>query len=97
MTKTEPQSKWSSSAPESSGPRAEIAPPSPDQSAIAFVRGGPDQRAVISASVVGNAMPAASPPSRRATKSTSTEGAKAASSAAGIANEVPRTSISLRP
>ncbi len=51
---TEPQSNCSSSAPETSGPSAEIAPPMPDHSAIAFVRGDPDaQSAVISASVVG--------------------------------------------
>ncbi len=52
--KTEPQSKCSSSAPETSGPSAEIAPPMPDHSAIAFVRGEPDAHsAVIRASVVG--------------------------------------------
>ena len=53
MRKTEPHSKCSSSAPESSGPSAAIAPPSADQSAIEFVRAGPDHSAVISASVVG--------------------------------------------
>ena len=44
--KTEPQSKCSSSAPETSGPSAAIAPPSADQSAIAFVRAGagPERR-----------------------------------------------------
>ena len=73
---TEPQSNCSSSAPESSGPSDEIAPPSPDQSAIDLVRAGPDQSAVISASVVGNAIPAASPPSTRATNRTSIDGAK---------------------
>ena len=36
-----------------SGPSAAIAPPMPDQSAIAFVRPGPDQSAVMRASVVG--------------------------------------------
>ena len=51
----------------------------PDQSAIDFVRAGPDQSAVISASVVGNAMPAASPPTTRAANRTSIEGARAAS------------------
>ena len=51
--KTEPHQKCSSSSPESSGPSAEIAPPSADHSAIDFVRAGPDQSAVISARVVG--------------------------------------------
>jgi hypothetical protein len=74
-----------------------MAPPRPDQSAIAFVRPAPTQSAVISESVVGNAIPAASPPSTRAPKSTSTEGAKAASSEAGIASDVPTTSSSFRP
>ena len=94
---TEPQSNSSSSAPESSGPSAEIAPPSPDQSAIDFVRAGPDQSAVISASVVGKAMPAASPPRTRAAKRTSIDGANAASRQAGIASAVPSRSSSLRP
>ena len=53
MRKTEPHQKCSSSAPAVSGPSEEIAPPRADQSAIDFVRAGPDQRAVISASVVG--------------------------------------------
>ena len=65
---TEPHQKCSSSAPAISGPSAAIAPPSADQSAIERVRPGPDQSAVISASVVGNAIPAERPPSRRATK-----------------------------
>ncbi len=51
--KTEPQSKPSSSAPESSGPSAERPPPSADQSAIERVRAGPDHSAVINARVVG--------------------------------------------
>ena len=50
---TEPQLKYSSSHPEMSGPSSAIPPPSADQSAIAFVRAGPDHNAVISASVVG--------------------------------------------
>ena len=52
-TKTDSQSNWVSSAPESTGPSAAIAPPIPDQSAIDLVRAGPDHSAVISASVVG--------------------------------------------
>ena len=50
---TDPQSKCSSSAPDTSGPSAAMPPPSADQSAIAFVRDAPDQSAVISARVVG--------------------------------------------
>ena len=53
IRKTEPHQKCSSRSPESRGPRAAMAPPMPDQSAIDFVRAGPDQSAVISASVVG--------------------------------------------
>ena len=83
--KTEPHQKCSSRKPESSGPSEAIAPPRPDQSAIDFVRPGPDQSAVISASVVGYAMPAARPPPRRATKSTVSVGAQAASRHMGIA------------
>ena len=59
--KTDPQSKCSSKAPETSGPGAEMPPPMPDQSAIARVF-CPDQSAVIKASVVGNAMPAEARP-----------------------------------
>jgi hypothetical protein len=51
--KTEPQSNPVRSAPERSGPSAAIAPPSADQSAMDFVRAGPDHSAVIRASVVG--------------------------------------------
>jgi hypothetical protein len=51
--KTDPQSKCSSNAPETSGPSAAKPPPSADQRAIAFVRACPDQSAVTSASVVG--------------------------------------------
>src|SRR3954470_12462421 len=53
MRNTEPHSKCSSSAPETSGPSDAIAPPSADHSAIAFVRPGPVHNAAISASVVG--------------------------------------------
>ena len=51
MRKTDPHQKCSSIKPEASGPRAEIAPPSADHSAIDRVRAGPDHKAVISASV----------------------------------------------
>ena len=95
--KTEPHQKCSSNRPESRGPSAEIAPPSADQSAIDLVRPGPDQSAVINARVVGYAMPAASPPSTRATNKTVSVGAYAARRLAGIASAVPRTSINLRP
>lgn len=94
---TEPQSNPVSRAPESNGPSAAIAPPRPDHSAIDFVRPGPDHSAVIKASVVGKAIPAASPPNRRATNRTSIDGARAASREAGIDRDVPRISISLRP
>jgi len=76
--KTELQSKCSSRKPESSGPRAAIAPPNPDQRAIARVRPSGVQMAVISASVVENAMPAAKPPNIRAPIKTPSEGATAA-------------------
>ncbi len=69
----------------------------PDHSAIAFVRPGPDHSAVISASVVGKAIPAARPPKIRAPTSTPTLEAVAARIAAGIESAVPSTSISLRP
>ena len=96
-TNTEPQSNPVSSAPESMGPREEIAPPRADHSAIDRVRAGPAHSAVISASVVGKAMPAANPPNRRAANRTSIEGANAAARQAGIESAVPRTSIRLRP
>ena len=51
--KTDPHSKCSSRTPARSGPSRDRPPPSADQSAIDFVRPGPDQSAVISASVVG--------------------------------------------
>ena len=97
MTNTDSQSNSVNSAPESSGPRAAIAPPSPDQSAIEWVRAGPDQSAVINASVVGNAIPAARPPSTRAANRTPIDGARAASRHAGIESAIPPTSIRLRP
>ena len=43
--------------------------------AIDFVRGCPDHSAVISANVVGYAIPADNPPATRARKSTSSDGA----------------------
>ncbi len=67
---TEPHQKCSSRAPAISGPRAEMPPPIADQSAIDLVRDCPDQSAVMSASVVGKAMPAESPPRMRAATST---------------------------
>jgi hypothetical protein len=95
--KTEPQSNCSSRAPERSGPSEAIAPPIADQSAIERVRSLPDQSAVISARVVGKAMPAATPPITRAAKRTPIEGAKPASSEAGIEMPMPSSSIILRP
>jgi hypothetical protein len=72
-------------------------PPMADHSAIDLVRPGPDHSAAISASVVGYAMPAESPPSTRAAKSTPSEGAYAASRQAGTDSTMPSSSISLRP
>ncbi len=95
--KTEPHQLFSRSNPDRSGPSEEIAPPIPDQSAIDFVRAGPRQSAVMSASVVGNAMPAARPPPTRARNRTSSFGAHAARRLNGIASVVPTTSIILRP
>jgi hypothetical protein len=74
-----------------------MAAPMPDHSAMDWVRPGPDQRAVISASVVGKAMPAESPPPTRATNSTCSFGDHAASRLKGMASPVPRRSISFRP
>ena len=52
-----------------------MAPPIADHRAIERVRAGPDHKAVIRASVVGNAIPADRPPSTRATNSTTSLGA----------------------
>src|SRR5208282_717783 len=94
---TEPHQKCSSSQPDVGGPSKAIAPPIPDHSAIALVRAVPDHSAVISASVVGKAMPAATPPSKRAATSRSALGAKAASRQAGTDSSMPSRSIILRP
>jgi hypothetical protein len=72
---TDPHQNDSSSQPDSSGPSEAMAPPVPDHNAIDRVRPGPDHNAVISASVVGKAMPAENPPSSRATMRTPSEGA----------------------
>lgn len=95
--KTAPHQTWSSSAPADSGPSAAMAPPMPDHSAMALVRRGPAHSAVTRASVVGKARPADTPPARRATASTPTDGAQAASTEAGTASTTPSTSIYLRP
>lgn len=94
---TEPHSNDFSRAPDTSGPSDEIPPPIADHNAIAFVRPGPDQSAVINARVVGKAMPAATPPSSRATINTSTVGAVEAMTDAGTDSAIPSTSIILRP
>ena len=94
---TEPHQKLSSSAPDTSGPSAEIAPPIADHRAIERVRAGPDHRAVMSASVVGYAMPAETPPRMRAAMRTCSFGAQAAMRHAGTESETPRISMSLRP
>ncbi len=95
--KTEPHQKCSRRIPAQSGPSALIAPPIAAQSAIERVRSGPAQSAVMSASVVGYAMPAARPPKMRAKISTSSDGAQAARQSAGMVSTIPRMRSSLRP
>ena len=95
--KMEFQAKRVSSSPESSGPQALMAPPTAAHSAIDLVLAGPVHRAAISARQVGKAMPAAMPPKIRAPIRISMVGAKAASSAAGMASTTPVSSSSLRP
>ena len=51
--KTEPHEKYCNRKPAINEPNEAMAPPRPDHSAIDLVRPGPDQSAVISASVVG--------------------------------------------
>src|SRR6185437_9414677 len=97
MMNTDHQSKPSRSAPATSGPSADMPPPSADQRAIDLVRPGPDQSAVISASVVGYARPAETPPSTRAPKRTTSDQANAASRLAGMESAMPRSSRSFRP
>ena len=97
IRKTEPHQKCSSRSPDSSGPSEAMAAPMPDHRAIERVRPGPDQSAVIRASVVGKAMPAERPPPTRATNSTCSLGDQAASTLKGMASAVPMSSISLRP
>ena len=94
---TEPHQKCCSIAPATSGPSAERAPPTADHNAMDRVRAGPDHSAVINASVVGNAMPADTPPTIRARTRNPSDGAYAAAMHAGIDSEIPRTSIILRP
>src|SRR5262249_38156442 len=95
---TEPHQKCSSSPPATSGPSAAIAPPNADHSAIAFVRASPGAHsAVMSARVVGYAIPADSPPMKRARTSTPMLGAYAARRHAGTESTTPLTHIVLRP
>jgi len=75
IRKTDPHQNLSSKAPATRGPSAAMPPPIADHSAIDLVRPGPDQSAAMRASVVGYAMPAETPPSTRAPKSTASEGA----------------------
>ena len=73
-------------------------PLTPDHSAIAPVRAVPSrQRAVMRESVVGYAMPAASPVATRATIRNSTEGASADIRLATIVSTSPSMSSCLRP
>ena len=69
-------------------------PPRADQAAMERVRAGPDQSAVMSASVVGYAMPAERPPTTRARTRTSVDAST--SSRAGTVIMMPRTIICLR-
>ena len=77
--------------------RRDRTPESRPEPAIDRVRAGPDHNAVINASVVGYAIPAANPPSTRATNRTPIDGARAASRHAGTESAIPPTSIRLRP
>src|SRR5262249_25417331 len=63
---TDPHQYFSSRPPATRGPSADSPPPIADHKAIAFVRAGPAHSAVMSASVVGYAMPAEMPPTMRA-------------------------------
>ncbi len=94
---TEPQSLKLNRYPEIMGPRAAMAAPIPDHRAMALVRFCPDHRAVIRASVVGKAIPAAKPPMIRAKIRISMEGAKPAMMEEGMASRVPRISIIFLP
>ena len=94
---TEPHQKCSSRIPEQSGPSARSRRRSQPTARSRFVRAAPDHSAVISASVVGYAMPAASPPRMRATIRTYSFGAHAARQSAGIVSSIPPISSSFRP
>ena len=96
--KTEPQSKCSSSAPDDERPergdRAAERRPERDRLRPA----GPDHSAVISASVVGYAMPAREPADDTGDEQHLVRGREAGQERqAGIESAMPRTSISLRP
>ncbi len=95
--KTEPHQATVRSHPASSDATASMAPPAADHRAIDRVRAGPSHSAVMRASVVGKAMPAATPPRTRATMRMPTVGAQAATSAVGTVPAIPRTSMRLRP
>ena len=95
--KGEPHQNLSRNSPDTSGPSAAIAPPRADQRAMDRVRFWPDHSAVMRASVVGNAIPAARPPTTRAPTRNQMSGAHAASMEAGMAIAVPMRSSSLRP
>ena len=97
MTNAHPHGANINSAPASRGDIADIAAPSADHNAIARVRAVPNHNAEISASVVGYAMPAAKPPSSRDSASTSTFGARADITAAGMPAIKPMSNMFLRP
>ena len=98
MRNTDPHQKYSSSSPATTGPST--APPAPmaDHRAIARARPAPsDHRAVMSARVVGNAMPAATPVKMRPATSTSVVGAQALMALAGTVSARPSSSMRRRP
>lgn len=97
MRNDAPHHRYSTMAPASSGPIAETAPPIADHSAMALVRAAPDHSAVIKASVVGYAIPAATPPAMRARFRISIDGAKAASTPVGSERMMPSRSMRRRP
>ena len=97
IRKHEPHQNLLRTSPESKGPSAAIEPPTADHAAIDLTRAGPDHSAVISARVVGKAMPAATPPRTRAPMRKVMFGAHAAAIEVGMARVVPSRSMPFRP
>ncbi len=97
MRNTDPHQKYSSSQPPMTGPTAAKPVPRPDHSAMAVMRGRPRYSAPMMDNVVGKTSAAETPPRNRASVSTSTFGAHAASMDAGTVAMAPMTNSSLRP